>query len=376
MSELLTANIINIIIFGVLYITFILTPKLTRKDLIFGVFIPLDRAKDKEIKRITKQYAIELTVFTLIALAAYFFLLNAINMLPGVFIISIFAFMIGYFLIFLRANHKVKKYKSDNNLMENKKQMVYVNTTMSKKLRSDAVLSFYWFLIPLGIALLNLIIPLTKYDELPTKIAIHWGIDGTANNFVEKSVGAVVTQGLVMMGVVILLIFTNYSIAISKNRIDAAKPIASSQKLFKFKKINSLFIFSIAIIVSTLITLLNFNSLNIISVNFKLLTPILIIVFLVIIIIPIALDIRYGQGGSNLKDTTEEKSEDDVTNIDDDAYWKLGSIYYNPNDPSIFVEKRFGVGWTLNFGNKIAIIISVVLLIFIISILLFPMIFS
>ncbi|WP_238886887.1 DUF5808 domain-containing protein [Clostridium sp. YIM B02551] len=376
MSELLTANIINIIIFGVLYITFILTPKLTRKDLIFGVFIPLDRAKDKEIKRITKQYTIELTVFSIIVLAAYFCLLNTINMIPRIFIITIFLFIIGYFLIFLRANHKVKKYKGENNLMENKKQVVYVNTTMSKKLRSDAVLPFYWFLIPLGVALLNSIIPLMKFDELPAKIAIHWGIDGTANNFVEKSVGAVVTNGLVMMGVVVLLIFTNYSIAISKNRIDAAKPVSSSQKLYKFKKINSLFIYSLAIIVTTLITLLNFNSLNIISVNFKQLTPILIILFLVIIIAPIALDIRYGQGGSNLKDTTEEKSEDDVTNIDDDAYWKLGSIYYNPNDPSIFVEKRFGVGWTLNFGNKIAIIISIAILIFIISVLLFPVIFS
>ena len=32
--------------------------------------------------------------------------------------------------------------------------------------------------------------------------------------------------------------------------------------------------------------------------------------------------------------------------------WKAGIIYWNPNDPAIFVPKRVGVGYTLNFANK------------------------
>jgi uncharacterized membrane protein len=35
-----------------------------------------------------------------------------------------------------------------------------------------------------------------------------------------------------------------------------------------------------------------------------------------------------------------------------DACWKLGSFYFNPADPSVFVAKRFGIGYTLNFGNR------------------------
>ena len=30
--------------------------------------------------------------------------------------------------------------------------------------------------------------------------------------------------------------------------------------------------------------------------------------------------------------------------------WK-GIFYYNPNDPALFVPKRYGIGYTLNFGN-------------------------
>jgi hypothetical protein len=34
-----------------------------------------------------------------------------------------------------------------------------------------------------------------------------------------------------------------------------------------------------------------------------------------------------------------------------DQCWKLGFFYFNPADPAIFVEKRFGIGYTCNFGN-------------------------
>lgn len=34
-----------------------------------------------------------------------------------------------------------------------------------------------------------------------------------------------------------------------------------------------------------------------------------------------------------------------------DRAWKLGLIYFNPEDPALFVEKRFGVGYTVNFAR-------------------------
>jgi uncharacterized membrane protein len=37
-----------------------------------------------------------------------------------------------------------------------------------------------------------------------------------------------------------------------------------------------------------------------------------------------------------------------------DACWRFSGIYYNPADPAIFVQKRVGVGYTLNFGNRLS----------------------
>ena len=35
-----------------------------------------------------------------------------------------------------------------------------------------------------------------------------------------------------------------------------------------------------------------------------------------------------------------------------DECWTFGQIYFNPKDPAMLVEKRFGVGYTLNLGNR------------------------
>jgi len=35
-----------------------------------------------------------------------------------------------------------------------------------------------------------------------------------------------------------------------------------------------------------------------------------------------------------------------------DRCWKWRVFYVNPNDRAIFVKKRYGIGYTLNFGNR------------------------
>ncbi|SDP19963.1 hypothetical protein SAMN04487897_1468 [Paenibacillus sp. yr247] len=40
--------------------------------------------------------------------------------------------------------------------------------------------------------------------------------------------------------------------------------------------------------------------------------------------------------------------------VDNDRkHYKLGIIYYNPNNKSIFVPKRLGLGWTINLNGSL-----------------------
>jgi uncharacterized membrane protein len=44
---------------------------------------------------------------------------------------------------------------------------------------------------------------------------------------------------------------------------------------------------------------------------------------------------------------------------DDDRHWKAGLFYVNRNDPSIWVPRRFGIGWTLNLGHPLGMVLGV-----------------
>ena len=51
---------------------------------------------------------------------------------------------------------------------------------------------------------------------------------------------------------------------------------------------------------------------------------------------------------------TAPAATDVVPEPQSDSYWKAGMFYYNPDDPAIFVSKRVGIGYTMNFANKMS----------------------
>jgi uncharacterized membrane protein len=42
--------------------------------------------------------------------------------------------------------------------------------------------------------------------------------------------------------------------------------------------------------------------------------------------------------------------------------WRFTHLYFNPEDPALFVPTRRGVGWTLNFGRPLAIVLIAAIL--------------
>ncbi|HYM05922.1 MAG TPA: DUF5808 domain-containing protein [Terriglobales bacterium] len=46
-----------------------------------------------------------------------------------------------------------------------------------------------------------------------------------------------------------------------------------------------------------------------------------------------------------------------------DDCWRFRVFYYNPDDPAILVEKRYGIGYTLNFAQPAAWVMLIVILV-------------
>jgi uncharacterized membrane protein len=74
----------------------------------------------------------------------------------------------------------------------------------------------------------------------------------------------------------------------------------------------------------------------------------------------------YGQGGALRETGTVEAP---LTNgLADNAHWVWGLFFVDREDPSIMVEKRFGIGYTLNYGNRTAILIVATFLVLSLSV--------
>jgi uncharacterized membrane protein len=75
---------------------------------------------------------------------------------------------------------------------------------------------------------------------------------------------------------------------------------------------------------------------------------------------------RLGQGGSRMATADGSRLTSSTVPIGDrtpDRYWKLGILYFNRDDPAVLVEKRFGLGYSLNFARPIAWMIVLLALI-------------
>ena len=74
--------------------------------------------------------------------------------------------------------------------------------------------------------------------------------------------------------------------------------------------------------------------------------------------------------------TFADRGRSDVAFRDDDRYWYAGFFYNNPDDPALFVPKRFGLGWTLNFGHPRSKLVLIGLLVGMLVLLLLPILIS
>ncbi len=86
-----------------------------------------------------------------------------------------------------------------------------------------------------------------------------------------------------------------------------------------------------------------------------------LLVYMFLMIAGIAVFVRRGR-------KIEERYHKETSVItDDDEYWLGGILYCNPNDRRVMVEKRAGIGGTINIGHPVGKAIGIIVLILLMS---------
>jgi len=171
-----------------------------------------------------------------------------------------------------------------------------------------------WSIPPFAVVLGCLVYLWSKYAELPEKYPVHWGFSGQADGWVEKSVVSLLTPALVGLGVMALITANAWLFEKSpKEERRAAAPWMVGL-LWALG-----WLFALVVLLPVMTT----------SV-WMILMPVVVIVGLAI-----KMSIHTSRGAVAPREC-----------------WKMGIFYFNPEDPDLMVEKRNGLGYTLNFAHR------------------------
>lgn len=340
-------------------------PYASQRTIKFGVRVTPERTIDPVFNKMLGTYHAWLAiasvlVFTLFILIPDFYGFFPINTLS--FLVEIVAVYSIYFVI----HGRVKRFKELNGWYQGVREAAGVVIPVTGPLKKDYV---YPVMLAFSavIVVATIIMGAILYPSLPNTLVTHYAQNGIPNGFERKNLIDVFNFPILQAILTVSLFLVSLAIWRSRQEIEVFKPRTSYLQQQKFKKYNRYAFAAISISVNVTIMLLAAIHWGILNRDYGSLLIYLPISAIILVYPPM---IYLGQQGSRIKIGFPEQPTG-LVNMNDDEFWKGGVIYLNRKDRSFVVAKRFGIGWTINFGNPISwIILATIFIIPFISVIL------
>jgi uncharacterized membrane protein len=337
-----TAVVVHLILMALLVYLGWLTPTLTARTVRFGVRVPDDRVEDPVVRRETARFRTAILVAgVLIALVGVALVLTVgVALLPA----PVLAQVIVWYMLYYRANRMITAAKREQDWFGGLRQGVTADTS----LRSDPPkFPWAWLLLPVTVVSASAVIGIIRYPDLPAVLPVHFNGAGEADRFAAKSIGSAFTVVFIQIGLTAALCAIGVLVFRGPADVDPARPAASvrAHREFVARLGKGFVVFA---------TLLN---LGLLATDWAMWNGGPRAAALPLTLVPIAVGIALlvvTVVRRNRNVTADEGTG--LSHRDDDANWIGGIVYRNADDPSWFVQRRFGFGWTLNIGNRIALV--------------------
>ena len=332
---------------AVLTIGSLASPRLTRPDLFFAVTVNPAFRQSPDGRRILSYYDRFVIVVAVVALLSIALAQFATSN-PGVigFVGPLFIQLAGLFAAFLAARNRARAFH-----VEPSAEREVSLAPREASLPGGIAAQIGPFLI-IAAAIFFLCL---RWDQIPARVPIHWGANGQPNGWASKNLASIFGTTAIGLIVCAVMAFIGHSLVHGVRRIHSIGAKAAREA--RFVRIISYYLLATEYWIAVLMGYLGLAPLR---PDFMLsLAPVLIGQTILIAAI-FLVAFRFGQGGWKLAAPGAEPLPANAAPVGDrtpDQCWKLGVFYFNRNDPAVFVEKRFGVGWTVNFANPRAVII-------------------
>ncbi len=337
-----TGVVAHLVLMALLVYLAWLTPALSARSVRFGVRVPDDRVEDPVVRRETTRFRTTVLVAgVVIALTGAGLILTAgIALLPA----AVLAMLVVWYLLYFRANRVITAAKREQNWYEGVRQGVTVDTS----LRNDPPrFPWAWLLLPLLVVAATVVTGVLRYPDLPDTLPMHF-TGGTADRFASKSVGSAFRVVFIQAVLTVVLCVVGVLVFRGPADMDPARPAASARAHRKFVTRLGKGLIALATLIDVGLFAAAWATWNA-SPDPGFLLPLTIGPIAAGVAILVVIVARRGRD-------REPDEHTGLSHRDDDENWIGGVLYRNPDDPSWFVARRFGVGWTVNIGNRTALI--------------------
>lgn len=350
MTPLTLLSTVNLAV-GVLIASLLwLMPGLTRRDLYFAVTVAPGFRDTPEGVAIVRRYRAELLLVSVLALAglAACSFGDTVRLTPP----TLLAQIVGSFLVFYRARGRVLPHAVTPTSIREAEPHFRPRripggwpAACGPFLLLAASAGYLW----------------THWQQIPLHFPVHWGLNGMPNRWAVRDAHSVYFPLLTMAATILPLTLLLYGITHWVRQIHAGGLAGTRES--RFRRTAAIILLAVEYLIAlqaswiALHPLLPDPRLGGVGGAIMLLLPLLVVIIAVIALV------RLGQGGSRSTSAAESQPTcaEPIGDRTDDRYWRLGVFYFNRDDPAVLVEKRFGIGYTVNFARPMSWTILLVL---------------
>jgi len=321
-----------------------ITPWLMRENECFAVTVPATAQKDPVIRGYKVRYTASLLILSLVCTVLIGVLIaNASEQIAMIVLtVSIFVVVIGSFLLMLHYRRAVLRLKDERGWHA----QTSIHAALVGEGDTPRPLPLAWEFLNVPVIVFTAAVSWMLYPSMPDQVPMHMDLSGNITSWVDKSPATMAFPLLVQVVIFVTMLFSHYMIIHSKKAVDPAAPASSAYAYGLFAHAQSAFLVVFGILIDAVMVCLPLSFANVLTMSQS--AVVVMVASLACVGAALVLSIRYGQAGSRVAGHVEG---DDSLVDDDDAHWKLGVFYFNPTDASVFLHKRFGIGWTLNFAR-------------------------
>ena len=322
----------------------IVTPFLMRRGEVFAVTVPDTAAHDPYLRRLKRRYALLMATLTavLTAVGAFGAFTGDAGLALAVLCVGMLLLCIGSYGLMLYFRSKVRSYKKEQDWQASARESVAVV--------GDApvprAVSLKWNLLYLPVIAVTLAIGAVGYAQMPDLIPQHMNFQGEVTEYMEKTPFTILVPALIVAFVAACMAFAHWTILRSKRPSNPSAPATSALAYGMFARAQSILLVAGGLALSVLGPVMELSFIGVTGLEQA--GVFVVALALVIVVGSIVVSLVYGQGGSRV---FSRMAASERLLADDDEHWKLGVFYYNPDDASLFLPERFGIGWTMNWAR-------------------------